>query len=139
MNIKFEKVIPTEKQVKELYLFLKEREHSISHKRIPSLNDHTSFIIENPYIAWYMVFIEDNLICSTYLKDDNSIGINLLNGYEIYFGEIIDFLKYHHKPLPAIKSVRREEFTVTIASTNINLIEFLHNKKNFEISYTFLV
>ena len=140
-NIKFEKVIPTDKQIKQLYLFLKEREYSISHVKIPSKIEHTSFVINHPYIAWYLVFKEDNekLISSTYLKDDNTIGINLISGYENYFTKIVDFIKMNHKPLPAIKSVRRKNFTVSISSGNSKLIELLHSQNNFEISYTFSV
>ena len=36
MAINFTKIIPTEDQVNELYVLLKKREHSISHKNIPS-------------------------------------------------------------------------------------------------------
>ena len=141
MNIKFEKVIPTDKQIQQLYLFLRKRKYSISHLKIPTKLEHKTFVLNNPYIAWYMVFTEDykNLISSTYLKDDNTIGVNLISGFENYFSDIVDFIKINHKPLPAIKSVRRENFTVSISSKNSKLIKLLHSKKNFEISYTFVV
>lgn len=139
LDIKFEKVIPTETQINLLYLFLNNREHSISHFKMPTKSEHASFILNNPYLEWYLVFEKEKLICSTYIKDDNSIGINLLGGYENQFKNIIKFIKDHHKPLPGIKSVRREEFTVSISSTNIKLLELLNKQKFSEISRTFVI
>jgi RimJ/RimL family protein N-acetyltransferase len=63
-----------------LYSLLKERtpEQSISHKRMPSIDEHISFIISEPYPQWYLVEVDDELIGSVYLTDNREIGVFIL-------------------------------------------------------------
>ena len=56
MILDFEKIIPTSKQVSDLYKLLLDRKTSISHKDIPSLKEHNMFVLSNPYIAWYLIY-----------------------------------------------------------------------------------
>ena len=137
--LNFEKIIPTSKQVNDLYELLLNRKNSISHDILPSLKEHNKFVLENPYIAWYLIHKRETLIGSLYLQTDNSIGLNINQATQQDVSEIISFINTHHKPLPSIKSVRRGEFFMNVASGNKHLIEILENLGKEEIQRSFVV
>lgn len=59
-----------------LYELLKEREDhvNISHKAMPTWDEHAKFVASNPYKAWY--FVEANGIKGAcYLSKQNEIGV----------------------------------------------------------------
>ena len=51
MSLKFEKILPNKTQINALYLILKNRNYSISHKCLPNFEEHETFVKQNPYIA----------------------------------------------------------------------------------------
>lgn len=68
-----------------LYELLKEREPiaSISHREIPSFEDHVRFIESNPYLAWYLVQSKYGIsIGSIYLTERREIGIFIKKGWQ---------------------------------------------------------
>ena len=135
--LKFEKVIPTSSQVNNLFVLLKKRTHSISHNVLPTESEHTKFVSENPYLAWYLIHKDNKLIGSAYLQSDNSIGLNFYEPNTQIISEAIAFIKKYHKPLSPIKSVRREDFFVNVASDDLVLISILQNLGKTEIQRTF--
>ena len=140
MKISFEKIIPNEKQVNELYFLLSKRKFSISHKKRPTLREHRDFVFKkNQYVVWYLLYKDKNLAGSVYINEDNSIGINLLeiNIYDLK--KIINYIKKKHKPLPLIKSLRSGEYFINVASADSKLIKILKQIKLMEIQRTFLV
>ena len=139
MGIIFDKVIPTESQIEQLYSFFEKRKYQISHNVTPSIIDHTEFVKSNPYLAWYLAYKDDALICSVYVQNDNSIGVNLLEGFEGCFIPIIDFIKNLHEPLPPIKSVRRGSFFVNVSPKNLKLLQYLETLNVEEIQRSFSV
>ena len=140
MSLKFEKILPNKTQINALYLILKNRNYSISHKLLPSFEEHNTFVKKNPYLAWYLIQKENLLIGNVYLNNDNSIGINLINNIEHSdLIEIIGFIKKSHTPLPPIKSIRRDEFFINAPSNNKQLIKILKDLKKKEIQRSFLV
>lgn len=75
---------------KILYELLGERtpEQSISHKGMPSFEEHCEFVDSNPYPYWYFIHDEDGagIVGSIYLTDSREIGISIFeqfrgNGY----------------------------------------------------------
>jgi len=60
-----------------LYELLLEREPSvnISHKKIPTFQQHLKFINSKPYSRWYIIKKNDQKIGSIYLTKQNEIGI----------------------------------------------------------------
>lgn len=62
-----------------LYQLLEERtpEQSISHERMPTLEEHTKFVENNPYLAWYFIHDKDEgeIVGSVYLTHNREIGI----------------------------------------------------------------
>jgi len=139
MKIVFEKVIPSTKQIEKLYLLLKSRKHGISHNRLPSTKEHKKFVIENPYLQWYILSRNENLLGSVYLQSDNSIGINLIQPNKDDLLEIIKQIKSNHHPLPSINSLRRGEFFLNVASENLILIKVLKKLNAHEIQRSFVI
>ncbi|MDC3222583.1 hypothetical protein OAT79_00090 [Gammaproteobacteria bacterium] len=139
MSLKFEKIIPTQNQNDELFFLLNNRKYSISHTSTPSKKEHSDFVSEHPYLVWYLIYKNKNLIGSVYLQTDNSIGIDLIEYYENEILSVFKYIKNNHKPLPSIKSVRGDEFFMNVSSENTNLIKILKNLDKYEIQRSFLV
>lgn len=139
MKIIFEKIIPTKNQINDLFFLLKNKNFNISHVEIPSKKEHSLFVENNPYIMWYLLYQNNNLLGSVYLQDDNSVGINLLYCNTINVSEVINFIKKNHKPKPPIKSVRRENFFINISSKNTTMIKIMQKLNKIEIQHSFLI
>ncbi len=60
-----------------LYDLLKERDSraNISHKKMPTYNEHLKFIESKPYTKWYVAKCGVQKIASIYLTSQNEIGI----------------------------------------------------------------
>ena len=60
-----------------LYNLLKERDSraNISHRKMPTYNEHLKFIRSKPYAKWYIVEFGASKIASVYLTSQNEIGI----------------------------------------------------------------
>ena len=136
-SLKFEKIIPTSDQVNSLYQLLIDRKHSISHKIIPSYEEHNEFVYNNPYLVWYLIYKKDIMIGSFYIQSDNSIGINLNILREDDLIKIFDYIKKKYEPLPSIKSVRRGNFFLNIPCDNYSLIKILHKIKKNKFKHLF--
>ena len=127
----FEKIIPTKSQLEKLYFLLKNKKYLISHNKIPSPEEHNKFVLENPYIDWYLLQKNNNLLGSIYFHKDNSIGLNLSHPKKDDILEIINTVKKNHYPLPSIKSVRRGEFFINISyfKTITYVLTYRHMRK----------
>lgn len=140
MTIEFEKIVPTDIQIEKLYLLLKNRSYMISHKFLPSFEEHKSFVSNYPYIAWYLLYKNKSALGSFYIHTDNSVGINLIEKYEENdVCNIIGYIQKNYSPLPPIKSVRRGVFFMNVASENTELIKVLQNLGKTEFQSSFLV
>ena len=135
----YEKIIPTEKQINQLYSLLKNRKHSISHEKLPSSKIHKKFVLENPYVELYLIYKKNHILGSIYIQSDNSIGMDLKEPAKSDVIEAISFIKDNHKPLFPIKSVRRGEFYINISPNNLNMIKILNELNKIEIQRSFLV
>ena len=67
----------TNSDTKFLFDLLKERDPSvnISHKKMPTYNQHTKFIKSKPYSKWYIILKSKQKIGSIYLSKNDEIGI----------------------------------------------------------------
>lgn len=81
-------LIPVEadyiEHIRTLYNLLLERtpQQSISHKVMPTFNEHWDFVASNPYQAWYLIGVgRDEIVGSVYLTQHNEIGIFLFKRY----------------------------------------------------------
>jgi RimJ/RimL family protein N-acetyltransferase len=67
-----------------LMQLLAEREPhvNISHKRMPTWDEHRAFIASRPYPHWYVLDVgEDRYAGAAYLTDRNEIGIGILKRF----------------------------------------------------------
>ena len=121
--IKLEKIIPTSMQIALLYDLLNSRAHSISHQKPASLSDHTNFVKNHPYRAWFLITCLDAYIGTVYVSDSNTIGVNLIDAYiEHSLGEVIAKIQSKYEPLPPIASVRSGSFAVNVPSSHDAMI-----------------
>ncbi len=139
MAIIFKKLIPDEGQIENLYTLLSRRKHAISHDNLPSKKEHTHFVLNNPYIEWYLIYEEKNLLGSVYIHSDNSIGINIIKPNKYIVESIISYIKKNHKPLDQIKSLRRGEFFLNVATDDFAMIEILDQLSKKKIQSSFVI
>jgi carbamoyl-phosphate synthase large subunit len=134
VNIYLEKIIPTSDQLNLLYNQLGARSHNISHKVLPSYEEHKDFVKNNPYRAWFIVRYESTFIGNTYIQFDNSVGLNLgenITSYQIQ--KILSLICSQLPPLESVPSSRRGSYFVNVPSSNISLQKKLNLIKCKEI------
>ncbi len=117
---------------KFLYNLLKERESSvnISHKKMPTYNQHTKFVSSNPYFRWYIIEYDGKNAGSIYLSKNNEIGIFLKKSFQgNKIGKIAVELLIQKHP--------RSRFLANINPKNKNSIKFFKKSGFNLIQYTF--
>ena len=140
MYLKFEKIIPNQSQIEELFSMLKHRRYSISHKNMPLFSEHNNFVQNNPYIVWYLIYKNKSGFGSVYINHDNSIGLNIIMDYSFEeIKKILQFIKKYHNPLPEKKSLRRGDFFINVSTKNKKLIKILREINKNEIQCSFLL
>ena len=67
-----------------LYDLLMERNPraNISHKKMPTYNEHVSFVSAKPYSKWYVIMYRVNKVGSIYLTSQNEIGIFIKKSFQ---------------------------------------------------------
>lgn len=117
---------------KFLYELLKNRESdaSISHKTMPSFDEHVRFVVSESYSVWYVIVVNDKKSGSVYLSKQNEIGIFLINEMK---GEglgkiILESLMKKHP---------RKRYLANVSPKNKQSLKFFE-KNNFKlIQYTY--
>ena len=99
--IYLEKIHTIHRHEKILYQLLKERspKQAISHKKMPSTQEHIAFINTNPYEAWYFIVNYDGYVVgSIYLSKQREIGLAIFNEYQRKgYGKIaVELLREKH-------------------------------------------
>ena len=81
-NLKLKEV--DEKDVQFLYNLLEERKPVtyISHKKMPTYEEHVNFVKSSPYSKWYIIEVDEERAGSIYLTKQNEIGIFLNEGLQ---------------------------------------------------------
>jgi len=85
-----------------LYALLAEREpcQSISHQRMPTVDEHLAFVRSVPYSRWYLVEIEpDTIVGAVYVTKHDEIGIAIFKEHRKkgYARAAIDFIRARHE------------------------------------------
>ena len=64
-----------------LYELLKERDGrddiNISHRELPSFEEHLAFVASRPYLCWYLIRASDEWAGSVYLTEAREVGLFL--------------------------------------------------------------
>lgn len=122
---------------KILYSLLKERIHNISHKELPLYENHINFVNSKPYLHWYIFSIDESVIGSFYIKDDNSIGINIKNPSILIVKEVVSFINKNFQPKDEILSIRPNYFYINTAVTNDKMNKILRELGILPIQISF--
>ena len=77
------KPVFSELDIAMLYELLKERtpEQSISHRVMPSFDEHMAFVLSRPYFRWYMI-VERRPVGAIYLSHQREIGLSIFRDYQ---------------------------------------------------------
>ena len=118
MNYFFERILPTDEQIKILYEQLKTRNYVISHRSLPSFERHQDFVKSHPYRHWFLLHNEINYLGSFYLKNDNSIGLNLTDYTKESLGACVDFINNNFTPKESKPSMVPNYFYLNISYSN---------------------
>lgn len=125
-----------------LYKLLQERKphQNISHKEMPTYDNHVKFIRSKPYKEHYLIYKEKPYTClgSVYLTKDNEIGLFLFDEFQQK--------GYGSKVLKTImKKYKSESLYANIAPNNYKSIIFFknhgfhyyeeHNKNSSQYTY----
>jgi len=67
-----------------LYDLLKNKDPNanISHKKMPSYDEHVKFVMSKPYTNWYIIEYDKKNVGAIYLSKQDEIGISVSNDYE---------------------------------------------------------
>ena len=122
----------SEKDHKFLYELLKEREPStnISHKKMPTFNEHVNFVLSKPYSKWYIILQGIDKVGSIYLSKQNEIGIFLKKESNITnIKKVVLKLMIEKNP--------KKRYLANVNPKNKELIKFF-KKNNFKLlQYTY--
>lgn len=136
------KLVPikgSEEDIEKLYIELSSRTTGISHKNLPTFEDHSEFVMNHPYLAWYFIHKGDDLLGTCYVTDQNTIGLNAKFIVVEDVEKTLAAIKALHKPLLGIKSVRSSSFTVNVSTRNVKLQEMLESIGAVPIQISFQV
>ena len=115
-----------------LYELLKTRDPlaNISHKKMPSYDEHVNFILSDPYTVWYIIEYEGEKIGSIYLSKQDEIGISLVDNslYDKIGKSVIKLL---------IKNNPRKHYLAKISPQNEKLQNFFVNNGFIGLEYTY--
>lgn len=138
-KLELEAVFPSEYQIRTLYQQLRARNHTISHKSLPSYDCHKEFVTNHPYRAWFVILLNKIALGNVYIHHDNSIGLNCSDEIsEAQIKKILSQITSEFQPLEAVPSVRLGKFFLNVASSNTLLIEKLKNLGLIESQRSFI-
>ena len=122
----------TNSDIEFLFDLLKERDPStnISHKKMPTHDEHVKFVRSKPYSKWYIIFKSKQKVGSIYLSKNNEIGIFLSKKFQ---GKNIGDFALND----LIKKNPGERFLANVNPKNKKSIQFFKNNKFKLIQYTF--
>ena len=115
-----------------LFKLLKERDPraNISHKKMPSYNQHVNFIKSKPYTKWYIIMKYKEKVGSIYLSKNDEIGIFLSKNYQ---GRNVG----NYALTELIKKNPRKRYLANVNPKNKKSILFFKNNNFKLIQHTF--
>ncbi len=130
-----------------LWEILVERGHkdeahtNISHKQTPTRQEHEGFIRTKPFYRWYLIGVDGEWVGQIRLSYRNEIGVGLLREYrgKGYGVAAVKKLMDAVKPLPYMKSNRRNGFVANINPDNARSIRLFQKLGFRHIQNTYLL
>jgi hypothetical protein len=110
-----------------LFKNLKERKPivNISHRKMPTYNEHVKFVLSKPYKKWYIILDRNKKIGSVYLTKDNEIAMHFCKG-------ILDTRIYQITYDLITEKNPRHRYFVNISPKNSKIIN-LYKKNGFTL------
>ncbi len=110
-----------------LYELLQQRDPlgNISHKLLPTFEEHVSFIRSKPYSKWFLITKNNTRIGSAYITKSDELAIHLLlkNDNNKLKKQVLKLL---------IASCPRKRYLYNVGHQNTKLAKFLQ-EENFEL------
>ena len=74
---------PTPETLALLYTILLERrpDESISHKQMPTWEQHCRFVAMDPYLDWALILADEEPVGTIYVTENKEIGIGILSEF----------------------------------------------------------
>lgn len=74
----------TKEACQTLYELLSERDDTIniSHREMPSYASHVAFVKSQPYMAWYLMQVDGEIVGSIYLSKQREVGLFVFRKHE---------------------------------------------------------
>ena len=132
---KLELVVPTEKQTKELFRQLSTRAFNISHKELPTYEEHKKYVTYHPYRAWFIIWKDEVALGNVYIQNDNSIGLNCSNNIsQLQIEKTLNILTSANTPkaeivLDTLKTIdkSKNQKNLPVKMSKLNLTQKLFN------------
>jgi len=115
-----------------LYDLLKNKDPNanISHKKMPSYDEHVKFVMSKPYTNWYIIEYEKKNVGAIYLSKQDEIGISVSNDYE--YDQIVK---------PALKLLmklnQRKRYLANTSPKDVRSQEFLLKNGFIGLEYVY--
>ena len=103
---------------------------NISHKKMPTYNEHLSFVSAKPYSKWYVIMYRVNKVGSIYLTSQNEIGIFIKKSFQ---NKQIGNIALHK----LIQKNPKKRYLANVNPKNKKSIRFFKNSGFKLIQYTF--
>lgn len=115
-----------------LYNLLKERDPraNISHKKMPTFEQHVKFVLSKPYSKWYVIVKSGKSVGSVYLTKNNEIGIFIKK-------DLQDKGIGHTALNLLIKKNPRDRYLANVSPKNKKSIRFFKNNGFRLIQHTY--
>ena len=115
-----------------LYNLLMERDTraNISHKKMPTYNQHVSFVSAKPYSKWYVILYGASKAGSIYLTSQNEIGIFIKKSFQ---NKQIENIVLHK----LIQKNPKKRYLANVNTQNKKSMRFFKNNGFKLIQYTF--
>ena len=129
-NIKLNQV--TKNDTLFLYDLLKNKDPNanISHKKMPSYDEHVEFVMSKPYTNWYIIEYDKKNVGTIYLSKQDEIGISVNNDYE--YDQIVK---------PALKLLmklnQRKRYLANTSPKDVRSQEFLLKNGFIGLEYVY--
>ena len=115
-----------------LYDLLKNKDPNanISHKKMPSYDEHVEFVMSKPYTNWYIIECDKKNVGTIYLSKQDEIGISINNDYE--YDQIVK---------PALKLLmklnQRKRYLANTSPKDVSAQEFLLKNGFTSLEYVY--
>ena len=103
---------------------------NISHKNMPTYNQHISFVSSRPYSKWYVILSGVNKVGSIYLTPQNEIGIFIKKSFQ---GKQLGNIALHK----LIQKNPKKRYLANVNPQNKKSMCFFKNNGFKLIQYTF--